>query len=85
VVDTYYVPSGHEHLIQTANEEAEAVVLERALSGHHVHTWSKDTGIMCVSGLETRTSDEGVSYKAPIIEKIERGTKCKLGNKEMFE
>lgn len=85
MVDTYYVPSGHEHLIQTANEPAEEVVLKRALRHEHVHTWSKDTGTMCVSGLEDRTAENGVVYQVPIIEQVKRGETCKLGNKERFE
>lgn len=81
--DTFYVPTGREHAQQTDNEPAEIEVLRRALAGDHVHTWSKDTGVMCISGLEVSEVD-GRTVRSPIIDSVERGKPCALGNKERF-
>jgi hypothetical protein len=83
-VPTYYVPSGNEHVQQTPNEPAEAEVLRLALAGVHVHTWSKDTSVMCVSGLEDMTTEDGRVVKVPVMVQIERDKMCDLGNKERF-
>jgi hypothetical protein len=48
VADTYYTPSGTEHLQQTANEPAEEIVAERVFAGDHIHTFSKDLGVRCM-------------------------------------
>lgn len=48
MADTYYTPSGGEHLQQTPNEPAEDIVAERVFAGDHVHTWSKDYGVRCM-------------------------------------
>ena len=41
-------------------------------------------GVMCVSGLETKTVD-GTSYTTPKLDQLKRGETCSLGNPEKFE
>lgn len=83
-VPTYYVPSGFEHSQQTANEPAEIRVLQLALGGFHVHTWSKDTGVMCVDGLDEVSGENGRTVKVPRLVDVERGKSCALGDKERY-
>ena len=82
-VPTYYVPSGREHALQTDNVPAEIEVPRRALAGLHTHTWSKDSGLMCVSGMEPVESD-GRIVQVPRMDEVERGKPCSLGDKERF-
>lgn len=65
MTDTYYLPSGREHLRQTANPEAEEIVAQRLLAGDHVHIWAKDDGLRCMQ-------PDGTDVKVPRLEKCER-------------
>lgn len=65
MADTYYLPSGREHLQQTPNDAAEEVVARRLLKGDHVHIWAKDEGLRCMQ-------PDGTDVKVPRGEKCER-------------